>query len=307
MTENKLDVFSVILFSMSSLFQYRNMRATFFPIFYLLTIGGLLLSACNLPDKSAVIPSPMEQSATTAAATVELTATQTKQAEIAPTKTPTVTATETPLPEPSATDTPEAPKAEVVRETNCRLGPAGNYDLVATYQVGQMLEIVAKDLGAGYWFVKNPEKPEEQCYLLAQNIAISGDISALPKFTPLPSPTAAPYFNVNFKKFDNCKGEDFALFVVENTGSIPVRSFYIKVTDQRVNKSVEQVLNAFDHIVGCVLAKNIAPLNSGATGYVTSPPFKWKATANKLRAVIMLCTEKDLKGTCVTQTVDVKP
>jgi hypothetical protein len=277
-------------------------RTTFFRHFCLLTIVALILSACNLPgNATAEVPPQTEQSATVTA-TLELIATQT---EVVPTQTPVVTATETPLPEPSATATAEAPMAEVVRQTNCRVGPAGNYDLVATYQVGQKLEIVAKDLGGGYWFVRNPEKPEEQCYLLAQNITISGDTSALPKFTPRPSPTAAPYFNVTFKKFDTCKGEDFALFVVENTGSIPFRSAYIKVTDQKVNKSVEQALNAFDLIVGCVLAKNIAPLDPGATGYVTSPPFKWAATNNKLRAVIMLCTEKNLKGTCVTQAVNV--
>jgi hypothetical protein len=281
------------------------MRTTLFPISYLLTIGALLLSACNLPDNSVAggVPSPTEQTGTTATGTVELTTTQTK---VAVTQTSTMTATETPLPEPSSTPTLEIPIAEVVRESNCRVGPAGNYHLVATYQVGQKLEIVAKDLGGGYWFIRNPEKSEEQCYLLAQNIKITGDTSALPKFTPQPSPTAAPYFNVSFKKFDACKGEEFALFVVENVGSIPFRSAYIKVTDQRANKSVEQALSAFDQIVGCVLAKNIAPLDPGATGYVTSPPFKWKVNEDKLRAVIMLCTEKNLKGICVTQNIDVK-
>ena len=281
------------------------MRKTLFSFFYILAIGALILSACNLPDNIATadVSSPTEQPPTTATARIELTPTQT---EVTDTQTPAMTATETPLPEPSATATPETPGAEVARETNCRLGPAGNYELVATYQVGQKLEVVAKDLGAGYWFVKNPEKPEEQCYVLAQNIKISGDTGALPKFTPPPSPTAAPYFKVSFKKFDNCKGDDFALFIVENTGSVPFRSAYIKVIDQKVNKSVEQALNAFDLFVGCVLAKNIAPLDPGEAGYVTSPPFTWTATTNKLRAAIMLCTEKNLKGTCVTQNLDVK-
>ncbi len=280
------------------------MRTTLFHLFCLLTVVLAILSACNLPIGSATAESTptIESFTPTMVATIESTATPTSQA----TETLTVTATETPVPEPSETATPEAPKAEVVRETNCRLGPAGNYDLVAKYQVGQMLEVTAKDLGAGYWFVQNPEKPEEQCYLLGQNIKISGDTSTLPKFTPQPSPTSAPYFNVSFKKFDSCKGEDFALFVVENTGSVPFRSAYIKVIDQKANKSVEQALNAFDQIVGCVLAKNIAPLNSGATGYVTSPSFKWTVNRDKLRAVIMLCTEKDLKGACVTQTINVK-
>jgi hypothetical protein len=280
------------------------MRKIFFSPFYLMTVGALILSACNLPMSSANAESTpqIDASTSTVAVTVEWTTTPTSQA----TGTFTLTPSETTLPEPSETATPEAPKAEAVRETNCRIGPAGNYDLVAKYQVGQKLEIVAKDIGAGYWFVRNPEKPEEQCYLLGQNIKINGDISALPKFTPQPSPTAAPYFNVSFKKFDTCKGERFATFVVENIGSIPFRSAYVKVIDQKVNKSVEQALNAFDLMAGCVLAKNIAPLEHGATGYVSSPPFKWAVNENKLRAAIMLCTEKNLKGICVTQNIDVK-
>ncbi len=305
MTENKFDIFSVILFNMSSYDHSRDMRTTFFSLFHFLTIGALILSACNLPDDHAVaeVSSPTEKPPITATAAIELTSTQT---EVAFTQTPSLTATETPAPEPSETATPEVPKAEVVRETNCRVGPAGNYELVAKYPVGQILEIVAKDLGAGYWFVKNPEKPEEQCYLLEQNIKINGDTSALAKFTPPPSPTSAPYFNVSFKKFDTCKGDDFASFIVENTGSVPFRSAYVKVTDQKANKSVEQALNAFDQFAGCVLAKNIAPLNAGGTGYVTSPSFNWVVNRDKLRAVIMLCTEKDLKGICVTQTINVK-
>ena len=281
------------------------MRKTFYLLFCVLAMGTLILSACNLPDTlaTAEVSSPTEQTLATATATIELTPTQ---AQVANTQTPTLTATETPLPEPSATATPETPGAEVVRESNCRAGPAGNYELVAKYPVGQKLDVVAKDLGAGYWFVTNPEKPEEQCYLLAQNIKIEGDTSVLPKFTPPASPTSAPYFNVSFKKFDTCKGADFASFIVENTGSVPFRSAYIKVIDQKANKSVEQALNAFDQFAGCVLAKNIAPLNSGATGYVTSPSFQWTVNRDKLRAVIMLCTEKDLKGACVTQTINVK-
>ncbi len=280
------------------------MRTTFQPLFYIVMIGALVLSSCNLPAKNATAEPVLSTEPAIATATSALTATL---MEVVATESPTVTPTETPLPEPSATDTPEPVMAKVNRVTNCRTGPAGNYDLVAKYEAGQMLEVVAKDLGNSYWFVQDPEKPDEQCYLLAQNVTISGDTSVLPKFTPLASPTAAPDFNVNFKKFDTCKGHDFAVFVVENQGSAPFRSFYVKVTDLKVNKSVEQALNAFDQYVGCVLAKNIAPLNSGATGYVTSPPFDWNPRNNKLRAVLMLCTEKDLKGACVTKSIDVKP
>lgn len=281
------------------------MRTNFSNLLCLLITAGLILSACNLPDANATaeVSPPTEQAAATVTATLELTATQT---EIPPTETPTATATETLTPEPTATATPVVITARVGRESNCRVGPAGNYDLVATYQDGQMLEVVAKDLGGGYWFVRNPEKPEEQCYILANNITISGDPTALPKFTPRPSPTAAPYFNVSFRKFDTCKNEDFAIFVVENVGSVPFRSAYVRVTDPKAGKSVEHVVNAFDLWTGCIIARNIAPLNSGESGYLHSPPFKWNARGNKLQAVFQLCTEKDLKGACVIRTLEFK-
>ncbi len=284
------------------------MGKIFFQLLGLLTILILVLSACNLPGSSLTprVEARTEQPATEAVKFIESTATQTKPVEVTPTNTPAATATETLRPKPSATFTAEPPVAEVVRESNCRMGPGSLYKLIAKYPVGQKLEIVAKDLGGGYWFVRNPEKAEEQCYLLGQNIKISGETTALPKFTPPPSPTAAPYFKLTFKKFDTCEGSNFALFVVENVGSVPFRSAYIKVINQGSGKSVEQGLNAFDLRVKCVLAKNIAPLDPGETGYVASPKFKWSGTGGKLRAIIMACTEQNLKGTCVTQTLDIK-
>ena len=170
------------------------MRANFFKLLYLLIIGAFILSACNMPGNATAETAPTEPAKQTAevTATIDLAATQTREAELLPTNTVTMTPTKKLISTITATVTPEPPIAEVGRESNCREGPGGVYSLVATYQTGQMLEVVAKDLGGGYWFVKNPEKPEEQCYLLANNITITGDTSALPKFTPQPSPTAAP-------------------------------------------------------------------------------------------------------------------
>jgi hypothetical protein len=252
-------------------------------------------------DATVEVQSPTSE----ATATIDVAATQTMQAKLIPTQTPTITSTTTPTREPSATSTPEPPKAEVVRETNCRIGPGGLYDLVATYQVGQMLNVVAKDLGGGYWFVQNPEKLEEQCYLLGQNIKITGNTEVLPKFTPLPSPTAAPYFEVTFRKFDTCENREYVTFDIVNKGSFAFRSLYVRVINKG-GESVEQAYNAFDLRVRCVLAKNIAPLDPGASGYVYSPQFTWSGRGKDLRVIIMACTEKNLKGSCVTQTVNVE-
>ena len=271
-------------------------------LFCLLITSVVVLSACNLPVTGTAEVSQTEPPATAVSTVAELTNTET-----AATETATMTPTETSTPEPSATVTQQVPIATVRRESNCRNGPAGNYDLIATYQVGQKLEVVAKDLGNIYWFVKNPEKPEEQCYILVQNIAIEGETAALPKFTPLPSPTEAPFFEAKFKKFDTCTAQDYAVFTVENTGSVPFRSSYIKVTDQRVKKSVEEAYDWFHQYVGCTLAREISPLDPDETGFVDSPRFPWNPNGHKLTAIIMLCTQQGLKGVCITQTVEVKP
>ena len=113
------------------------MRKNFGPLFCILLIGILIFSACNMPGAEASTATPTSTSTHTPAPTATDT--------VVPTI--TSTPTETFTPEPAATTTPQIILAEVVRESNCRIGPAGNYTLVDTYQVGQTVEVVANDLG----------------------------------------------------------------------------------------------------------------------------------------------------------------
>jgi len=263
----------------------------------------LTLAGCNLPGSAPVI--------------VYLTATPAETATLPPpSPTASETPTETPAPIPTASETPTPAQTatpqivtgEVGRESNCRTGPAGNYELVATFGAGKTVEIVARDLGGGYVVVRDPLAPEAECYMLANSLKTSGELTALPQYTPLPSPTAAPGYTITFKKFDVCKGAPFAVFIIENTGSVPFRSAYVRIQDLKTSKTEEHVLNAFDQYTGGVIAKNIAPLNGGQSGFLTSPLFKsWDPRGKKLRAVFSVCTEKNLQGTCVNQIVEIKP
>lgn len=284
------------------------MNTTSFRVFGLLTVLALLTQGCNLPGgaptQAAATP-PQEALAIATSTPLPPTVMPPPPTET-PTETPSPapTDTETPTLEPSITPTEAPPIGEVVKESNCRIGPSGGYSLVATYQPGKILNIIARDLGGGFVFVQNPEKPEEQCYILENNIKISGQIAALPQITPPPSPTASPNFTVEFRKFDTCKDRYFADFIVVNTGSVQFRSAYVKVTDQRQNKFVEKSMLAFDLMEQCIVARNISPLLPGGTGYVQSDYYKWDPRPNKQTAIIMLCTEQGLKGACVTKTLE---
>lgn len=261
------------------------------------------LTACNLPDQSA--PPTLTEPPTQAIVLPTETSAPPSPTE---TDTPAPTATQTNTPEASATATIAIPVAEVVRETNCRTGPAGNYGLVAVIAPGTLVEIIASDLGAGYyWYIRNPENTDQGCWLLAQNMKVQGDVAGLPAFTPIPSPTQAPSIQIAFKNFDICKGEYFARFTVTNTGDVQFRSAYIKVTNSKGKEVVEQSLNAFDLSEGCIIAKNVAPLLPGQTGHLDSPRFRKDPRGQRLSVVIMACTEQNLKGVCTTQTLEVRP
>jgi hypothetical protein len=282
-----------------------TIRILRFSLLACLLIG---LAACNLPGgEIPATPGPTEPP-TVAASETPLPPPTATPAPPTETASPAPTATETATPEPSATPTALIPIAEVFKESNCRVGPAGNYDLVTVLAPGSRVEIIASDLGAGYyWFVRNPENPEQGCWVLAQNVRVSGEVAALPAFTPLPSPTSAPAFKVVFKDFDVCKGDYFARFMITNSGDVQFRSAYIKVTNTKNGEVQEQSLNAFDLTQGCIIAKNISPLTPGQTGYLDSPRFRRDPRNQRLNVIIMACTEQNLRGTCVTQTLEVRP
>jgi hypothetical protein len=88
---------------------------------------------------------------------------------------------------------------------------------------------------------------------------------------------------------------------------MPFRSAYIKVINLKTNDSTEKAVDAFDLTTGCIIAKNIAPLEAGATGYLSSEAFLKDPRGNKMKAIIQVCTEKSSKGVCVNNIVDIKP
>jgi hypothetical protein len=286
------------------------MKTQKFRFFGLLTVLVILSMACNLSGGGAVAPTQQVVATVQdegAAATV--TPVPPTETPVPPTETllPAATSTETATPEPSATSTEAIPTAEVVRESSCRVGPAGAYELVAKYQPGQKLQIIARDLGGGFVFVQNPEKPEDQCYILESNLKISGEVAALPQYTPPASPTAAPAFKATYKNLYICKGSASLTFLIENTGGSAFRSAYIKAKDIKTGVTTEQVVNAFDLLAECVVAKNIAPLKPGSTGYLYTVPFKIDIRGRKLNVIIQVCTEQNLRGACSTQVLEVKP
>lgn len=87
------------------------------------------------------------------------------------------------------TPTPPVPMLSVSLNTNCRTGPGRSYDYRGALLVGEAEEIVARSSVPNYWYITNPDRSGEFCYLWGEYATVVGNTEALPEFTPLPSPT----------------------------------------------------------------------------------------------------------------------
>jgi hypothetical protein len=58
---------------------------------------------------------------------------------------------------------------------------------------------------------------------------------------------------------------------------------------------------------GCLASGIIASLDPGASYTFSSPQFGYNPDNHKMRATVTLCTQVNLGGECVSQTVEFKP
>ncbi len=158
-----------------------------------LVAGGL---ACNLSTSSPT-DEPAGQAETAIAGTVEARVSESAVPEVTevdtvPTATQSVPEQSATPPPAQATTTSTAPGIPMVSisiNTNCRTGPGRSYDLLGALLVGETEEVVALSTVPNYWYITNPDRQGEFCYLWGEYSTVVGDTQALPKFTPLPSPT----------------------------------------------------------------------------------------------------------------------
>jgi len=297
----------------------------------ILLIG--FLTACNRPDQRSVAPTLDQQAIElavqqTVAAAAVATANAAAQAPAQPPTQPSVNAPANPPPAETATlapsptisltptititPTPAVPMVSVSVDTNCRVGPGKIYKLVGALLVGEQTEVVARDPSGQYWYVRNPDRPGEFCWLWGQYATTSGNTGSLPVFTPpptptfTPSPTPNPSFAVSFREVDACVGW-FVEFTITNNGGVMFQSLSVTVTDNDTAETVSANYEKFEDWNGCLTAGAYEDLDPGDTGYTTSAPLTADPTGHSVSATLTLCSEPALGGTCFTKSLTFTP
>lgn len=282
------------------------------------TVLLIVSLACGTPSIPVTGPSVPSMDAnalgTAIMATMVSAATQTaRAASPTPTATqsftpapPTLTPTETLSPTPPFTSTPIVPLISVSMDTNCRTGPGQIYDRTGALLVGETTEVFARDPTAKYWYVQNPDKEEEFCWVWGKYATIAGNVLALPMYTPPPTPTPAPNFDASYSGLETCSGW-WVDIQLTNTGGSNFKSVAITIKDMSTDVNISLYADQFKVIDDCVDSTTKDILYPGGTFTVSVPAFSYDPSGHKLRATVKLCSDIGQNGACVTQVVKFSP
>ena len=81
---------------------------------------------------------------------------------------------------------------EVRIDTNCRVGPGQQFEMIGALMVGERTRVLQRSTYPDYWVVDNPDRPGQPCYLWGRYATLDGDIGVLPlDVTPTPTPEPA--------------------------------------------------------------------------------------------------------------------
>ncbi len=218
--------------------------------------------------------------------------------------TPTLVPTITQTPAPLFTPTPVIPQIMVSVATNCRVGPGKVYDRMGALTVGQVAEVYGRNGDGTYWYVRLPNG--SYCWVWGQYATISGNIGALPVYTPPPTPTPVPDFDASYSDMVTCAGW-WVNIDVSNTGGVTFKSLTLSLRDTVTDVVLTSYADGFTLKGGCLDTGTRDNLNPGATRTFSSPAFDYDPSGHKLRATITLCTNLGQNGTCVTKVISFTP
>jgi len=278
-------------------------------------VGFILLAilACNLPAATPAVVdvhAAWTSAALTVSAAMNATPSPVGVASPLPSLPPADTFTPLPTLSPTSalilTSTPSVPTIRVTVDTNCRVGPGKVYDRVGGLLVGETAEIFGKDPTGKYWYIRNPDDPNSFCWVWGEYAVLSGNTAFVPIFTPPPTPTPQPSFDVKFAGIDSCVGW-WLEFIVENTGPVAFESIGIAVKDLDAGITLNDASNDFTDLAACISSSAIDKLDPGDAFVVSGPPFVYNPSGHRIKATITLCAAEGLGGTCISKTLSFKP
>jgi len=281
------------------------------PILIILVLFTNLLAACNLPTRdpgnSALTPTPNYLQ--TAQGMVAMTLTQLSEAITDQSATLVIAQTGGQPP-----DEHGYPMIIVSKEMNCREGTSTSFPKVGILEAGSQTEVFGMDINRQYFLIRNPDNPQDFCWIWGYYATPLGETTNLPLFTPMPTPMStltpdppADFYTI-YTKLDACVGWYLELKIwntgntVWSSGSLVARDLVTKA------ETPVRVSNQFEDWMGCtstsLIQNDLAP---GESGSIHTHDFIDNPRGHTILVMVTLCTLNGLAGTCLTKDVTFTP
>jgi hypothetical protein len=177
---------------------------------------------------------------------------------------------------------------------------------------GQKSEVKGRNDTGTWWYIANPSKAGQLCWIWGETTTVEGDVTSLPVITPPPPPptatmTATPgaQYTVTYDSVHACDGTPTGIFKVVNTGSVDWHSLTLKIDDLTDNVVLFGPSNSDAPFLGanteCPSGGDV--LRVGKTAYIGGAVGSDNA-GHSARATVRLCTQNGPSGTCVDKIVD---
>jgi len=220
-----------------------------------------------------------------------------------PTQTETVSEAQSEKTEPPPP--PTGPTISASVSTNCREGPSPDYKVLGYLLSNQTSEVHGRDSSQNWWYIINPEKPNNFCWVWKETTTVTGDTSSLPIITPPPAPPEVS-FTASFSGVNMCDGNPLLVFGVSNSSEVELESARMKIVDITESEIVFEPVkdNTPFMTAGSGCNPNEDTLAPGGAGFVGGKVTRLSLPGATIQAVIMLCSENDLNGVCAQRTLE---
>jgi len=170
--------------------------------------------------------------------------------------------------------------------------------------VGETTEIIGRHSTGEFWYVRNPDIGVDFCWMSGEYASISGNVLVLLVQTP---PAAAPLeITASYDGLDKCTGWS-PRFRLQNLSGVLFESISMTVRDTTTNTVQSANTNGFPNTSSCSAPTTKDALIQGAFLMVSSPEFPYNPNGHDMSATMIVCTDINLGGTCVTEVVTFKP